>query len=99
MEPKGSQNGGQIRENVKKNEYKNKSISRHRFFLIFNDFGTILGVFFVYFLVFFLKLRKRADMRFDCAMASGLRVAPTRIEPKSLKNHSKMDVEKRRAQK
>ena len=33
-------------------------------------------------------------MRFDCAMASGLRVGPPKIEPKTAKNHSKIDLKK-----
>ena len=38
---------------------------------------------------------KRADMRFDCAMANGLRVGPTNIEPEPTKKNSKICVEKR----
>ena len=59
----------------------------------------IFKVFVAHLFVLFLKHRKRADMRFDCAMASGLRVGPTKFEPKLFKNHSKMDIEKRFAQK
>jgi hypothetical protein len=99
MEPKRSQNGAQIEENVRKNDYKIRSISRHRFFINFNDFGAIFGVLFAHISVFFPSIRKRADMRFDCAMASGLRVGPPKIDPKTTKNHSKIDLEKRHAQK
>ena len=37
-------------------------------------------------------------MRFDCAMASGLGVGPTKIEPKPTTNHSKIYLGKRFAQ-
>ena len=96
MEPKWHQN---LPQNVEKNEYEKQGISRQRFSSVLNDFWAILGVILVYALAFFPKLCKKADMRFDCAMASGLRVGPLEIEPTILKNlvqvSSKRDPQKK----
>ena len=86
-------------KNLEKNEYEKQSISRHCFFLFLYDFHPMFGAMFPHVLAFFQKLQKRADMRFDCAMASGLRVGPPKVEPDSSKNQSKMDLEKRCAHK
>ena len=32
-------------------------------------------------------------MRLDCAMASGLRVGPSKIEPETAEKHSEIDLE------
>ena len=67
--------------------------------MIFSDCGDIFGLILAHFSVFFPRIRKRGDRRFDCAMVIGLRVGPPKIEPKTMKNQSKIDVEKRHAQK
>ena len=38
-------------------------------------------------------------MRLDCAMASGLRVGPSKIEPETAEKHSEIDLEKKSRQK
>ena len=65
----------------------------------FDDFGAIFGGIVEHFLCFFPRIKKRPDMRFDCAMASGLRVGPTNIEPKPIQKHPKIDLQKMYLQK
>ena len=99
MDPKWSQNGANMEPKsmkmCQKNDYEKRSISRHPFLSNFDDFGAIFGSVFQQFLCFFPRIRKKADMRFDCAMASGLRVGPTKIEPTLTKKHSEIDLEKK----
>ena len=97
--PKWSQKGAKREHKSEKNVSKKRSQKQQRFqthFLIsFHDFGAICRYFFITFLCFVSQLRKTADMRFDCAMASGLRVGPTKMKPKSFQNPSKIDLEKK----
>ena len=55
----------------------------HRFYWFLRSFFTF---FFIKNRTFHTLSTKRPNMRFDCAMASGLRVGPLEIYPKMLKN-------------